>query len=59
VPADIENSYLLTELDSVSSRVSPNSSALNTSAGFRNKKRALKSQELKEKEKKLREVEND
>ena len=49
---DIEDSYLLTELDSVTSRtISPNTSALNTSTNFKQSKRkALKSQAMKEKE---------
>lgn len=41
---DIENSYLLTELETVTSRnPSPNSSALYTSSNMRPRKRALKS----------------
>ena len=39
---DIENSYLLTELESVTSRVvSPNTSALNTSTNLRQSKRKV------------------
>jgi hypothetical protein len=51
---DFENSYLLTELASDSSRtISPNTSALNTSQNLRTgaRRRALKSQSIKDKEK--------
>ena len=52
VNKDIEDSYLLTELDSVTSRtISPNTSALNTSTNLKQSKRkTLKSQAMKEKE---------
>ena len=54
---EFENSYLLTEMDS-SGPESP-SSALNTSGGFGRKRKALKSDALKLKEKALREAESD
>jgi 16S rRNA G527 N7-methylase RsmG len=58
---DIENSYLLTELESVTSRtVSPNTSVLNTSGNLKQSRRkALKSQAMKEMEVKIRELEKD
>lgn len=59
---DLEHSYLLTELESNTSRtVSPNTSSLNTQTGLRTRtgKRTMKNQLLKEKETKLRQQEND
>lgn len=54
---EFENSYLLTEMDS--SRPESPSCALNTSGGFERKRKALKSDALKLKEKALRDSEGD
>jgi hypothetical protein len=55
---DLEGSYLLTELESNTSRtVSPNTSSLHTHTGLRqgsSKRRSLKNQLLKDNEAKLR-----
>ena len=59
---DFENSYLLTEMDSVTNRLeSPtnSNSALNTTQGTMRKKKALKSEALKANEKLIREQELD
>lgn len=60
---EFENSYLLTEMDSVTNRLeSPNnatSDILNTSQGTMRKRKALKSESLKQNEKVIREQELD